>query len=186
MPYVPKSRRKPYRAGKPPKDAKPREAPTGVHLPSERHLCYMLAAKGATDEEIEELCGVPRGTLAKWRKLYPSLDKAIAEGRTKPDAEVLYQFYRNATGYEYEEDQAVGGKVAQVLRVNRHARASVEAQKHWLAIRKEEWRPVQKHEHSGPNGTAIPIENRNQLIDSILAMVTSKPDPVAPKKGAQT
>lgn len=186
MAYVPKGKRKPYTAGRPPKAAvaKARQGlpPSAVYLPDERQLCYMLAARGASDAEIEQLCGVQPGTMKKWRELYPDLDKAIEHGRLKPDAEVLYQTYRNATGFEYEEDQAVGGREATILRVRRYARPSVEAQKFWLINRqREQWKQRESHEVGGPNGKGIPIENRNTLIDSILAMISSKPDPEKPK-----
>ena len=144
----------------------------------------MIAAKGASDEELEEMFMLQPGTIADWRKRYPRFEKALVEGRTKPDTDVLFALYRNAVGYEYEEDQAVGGKMPAVLQVKKHARGSVEAQKYWLAQRqRDEWSPIQRNELSGVHGGPIGVrtESRSELIDAILALVQPQPDPEPPK-----
>lgn len=187
MPYVSKSKRKPYKAGRRPStsDGKgkataiPLPTPSGLYLPNEEQLVRMLAARGAGDEEIEDLAMIPRGTLGRWREVYPGLDKAIEEGRTRPDANVLFAAYRNAVGYEYVEEQAVGGRDPTVLTVKRIRHGSHEAQKYWLNNRqKQNWRQASSSEVSGPNGGPIGVkhETRNQLIDAILSLVVGKPD----------
>jgi len=163
--------------------------PSGVYLPSEENLVRMLACKGATDSEIEQICLLPPGTLGKWRKLYPSLDAALAEGRSKPDGDVLYAMYRTAVGYEFEEEQAVGGRDPTVLTVKKKALGQFPAQRYWLENRrKEEWKTRSHNEHTGKDGGAIgvKVEDRNSIIDSILALVTPKPDPEPKKQGART
>ena len=180
MAYVRKGKRR-FARHLPPKA--PKEA---TFLPNEEHLVRMLAARGATDSEMDELCGVPKGTVAKWRKIYPGFDAALDEGRTKVDGNVLFALYRNSIGYDYEEDQAVGGKVPEVLRVTRYHPAEFNAQKFWLTNRrKQEWKARESHEHSGPDGQPIPIDSRNGLIDAIVAMVQPKADPEPPKRDSR-
>jgi transposase-like protein len=146
-------------------------------LPGKEQIAKLIALQGATDAQIATICNVPITTLRKWRKLYPGFDEAIREGRTACDADVLYAMYKSAIGFEYVEEQAVGGKVAQVLDVKRYAVPNVAAQKHWLKNRQKDLWP-DRQEVSGPNGGAIGVtqETRNGLIDSILSLVKSKPD----------
>lgn len=134
--------------------------------------------QGARDDQIETICNVPKGTLKKWRKLYPGFDEAIKDGRSACDADVLYAMYQSAIGFKFTEQQAVGGKVAQVLEVERFALPSVAAQKHWLKNRQRTLWP-DRQELTGRDGEPLghkPPENRLSLIDSIVAMVQPKPD----------
>lgn len=181
MAYVPRPKRSPYRMGKKPG---PTAARHRTFCPDNEQMVRMIAAKGASDEELEDMFMLEAGTIADWRKRYPRFEKALVEGRSKPDADVLFALYRNAVGYEYEEDQAVGGKEPAVLTVRKHARPSVDAEKYWLSQRKQDdWRPVQRNELSGMNGGAIGIktETRSELIDAILALIHPQPDPEPPK-----
>lgn len=146
-------------------------------------MVRMIAAKGATDEELEDMFMLEPGTIADWRKRYPRFQQALDEGRSKPDADVLFGLYRNAVGYEYEEEQAVGGKTIGVVTVKRHARPSVDAQKYWLAQRKrDDWRPVARNEMSGPNGGPIGVksETKSELIEALLGLIQPQDDPEPP------
>jgi hypothetical protein len=86
--------------------------------------------------------------------------------------------FKSACGYEYTEEQAVGGRNPTVLPVKRHMPAQFLAQKHWMASRSRElWPAAEKVTISGTGKDgAIRIEGRNEVIDAILALVTSKPD----------
>lgn len=151
-------------------------APTSVFLPNEEHLVRMLAARGATDAEMEALCGVPKGTLDKWRKHYPSLNDAIEKGRTKVDGDVLYALYRNATGFEYSE-QVAAGRDGTIRTIKRKALPETAAQRTWLAARKrDEW--SERVTLAGDKDKPVSIEHgvRKELIDSILSLVSPKPD----------
>ncbi len=150
-------------------------------------MVRMIAAKGASDEELEDMFMLEPGTIADWRERYPRFEKALLEGRAKPDADVLFGLYRNAVGYEYEEEQAVGGKTVEVVTVKRHARPSVEAQKYWLTQRKQDdWRPVARTEMTGANGGPIGVkaETKSEFIEELLKLVQPQddpPDPTQPK-----
>jgi len=149
---------------------------TAVFLPNEEHLVRMLAAKGASDAEMELLCGVPKGTMEKWRKAYPSLDEWIEKGRLKVDGDVLFAMYKNAVGFEYEEEQ-VAGKDAIVRVVKRQRLPDTAAQKAWIYNRKrEEW--GERATVAGDKDKPVTLEHsvRKELIDSILSLVTPKPD----------
>lgn len=137
----------------------------------------LIAMKGATDTEIEDIFLCPKGSIAKWKALYPSLAKAIDNGRSVPDSDVLYAMYKNAIGYDYEEEQAVGGKSPEVLTVKRHRPAEFAAQKYWLGNRAG-WRSTESVEHSGRDGGPIGVkqETRNDIIDSLLTLIKPKPD----------
>lgn len=144
----------------------------------------LIAMKGATDSEIEDIFAVPRGVLTKWKALYPSLAKAIEQGRSVADADVLYATYKTAVGYDYEEEQAVGGKSPTVMKVTRHRPAEFAAQKYWLGNRLN-WVSTERTEHTGKGGGPIGLkqESRNEVIDAILGLVKPKPDnEVAQKK----
>lgn len=147
--------------------------------PSMEQVVRRIAAKGATDDEFEAMYGLPRGTLDHWKRGYKGFAKALEEGRSKADGDVLYALYRNAVGYEYHEEQAVGGKYPEVLEVKRKYHGQFSAQKYWLNNRQPEvWKSRERHEHAGDPDSPIglKIETRNDLIDSIVALVASKPD----------
>lgn len=162
----------PYTGGRPPTGSKP----NAVFLPNEEHLVRMLAARGSTDEEMEQLCGVPKGTLAKWREHYPSLNDAIEKGRTRVDGDVLFAMYKNAVGFDYTEEQ-VAGKDAIVREVKRKRLPDTTAQKAWMFNRqREHW--SERATVAGDRDNPVSVEHsaRKELIDSILSLVTPKPD----------
>lgn len=174
--------KRPHRS--PPRREVPINGPHGVYLPDNLQLVRLIAMRGASDEEIESVYGLGSGTIKKWKQAYPGLEKAITEGRTRADGEVLCSLYKTAIGYHEYEEQAVGGKDPMVLKVKRYFPGQFLAQKHWLANRKrEEWPAKETVEHTGKNGEAIKVESRNDLIDGILKIIASKVDPEkAPEK----
>jgi hypothetical protein len=165
-------RKKPY------KRAKPLGRPDGVYLPNHEQLVKLICMRGAKDEEIEMVYGLGPGTIQKWREYYPGLDKAIEQGRTVADGQVLFSLFKTANGFHEYEEQAVGGKTPRVLKVKRYYRPEFLAQKHWLASRKkEDWPAMERREFSGPNGNPMKVESRNDVIEAILGLVTPKKDP---------
>lgn len=152
---------------------------TGLYLPEKEYIVRRIAARGATDDNFELMYGLPRGTIASWAKLYPGFAKALEEGRSKVDGDVLFSLYRNAIGFEYEEEQAVGGRDPCVLKVKKVKHGEVSAQKYWLNNRQpDNWKQRERVDLSGNLGLdhGIKTETRNELIDSIVALVSSKPD----------
>jgi len=150
--------------------------PSAVFLPNEEHLVRMLASKGATDAEMEMLCGVPAGTLEEWREHYPPLNEWLEKGRSKVDGDVLFALYKNAVGFDYTEEQ-VAGKDAIVRVVKRKALPETAAQKAWLYNRKrDDW--GDRLSVAGDKDKPIGIEHsaRKELIDAVLGLVQPKPD----------
>jgi len=158
--------------------------PGGVYLPDHEQLVRLIAARGMSDDEIEMIYGLGSGTLKRWKAAYPGLQRAIDEGRTVADSNVLFAMYQTATGYHYEEDQAVGGKEPEVMRVQKYKPGEFAAQKHWLGNRIKrpdgtgEWPRSEQVELSGPRGGSIgvTVESRNDLIDAIIGLVQPKAD----------
>jgi hypothetical protein len=168
---------------RPPQDA--------VFLPSNEHLVKMVAMQGADDEEIAKMFGVPYEHFKAWRKLYPSFNDALNEGRLGIDAEVTYALYKNATGFEYDEETATpkGG----VVKVKKYARPVSSDIHYWLENRRPDlWRSQSTHRITGKDDdtpVGVKVETRNELIDSIVNLITSKADgkmrPDTPEKSGE-
>lgn len=160
-------------------DKRHTRAARATFAPDNLQMVRMIAMRGSTDEELAAICGVSTEVWRAWRKLYPSFNEAIEKGRTRADAEVLVSLYQRATGYDFAEEQAVGGRDPCVLTVRRHAPPSVEAIKFWQTNRqREHWRNRDSIEHSGEGGgpLGIKVESRSELIDAIMQLVANKPD----------
>lgn len=157
---------------------KPRPAPGGVYLPDHLLLVRAIAMRGYTDEEIAEHFGVGPGAIEGWKTLYPDFREALESGRTHADAEVVVSLYKRATGYDYDEETAVGGRSPSVMKVRRHAPPDLSAIKLWLTNRQaEHWGDRQQHEHSGRGGGPIEVqESKEDIMNEILELVRSKPD----------
>lgn len=176
-PPVTPSRRRPAYESKP-------QNPGGVYLPDHENLIRLIAARGMSDSEIELIYGLGSGQIALWKKHYPGLQRAIDEGRTSADSNVLFALYKTAIGYDFTEDQAVGGRDPCVLQVRKHKAGEFAAQKHWLGNRirrpdgSTEWPRSEQLELTGANGgkLGVAIESRNDLISAIISLVSPKPD----------
>lgn len=150
-------------------------------LPNHEQQVRMIAMKGATDDEIADVFGVSREAFQKWRKLYPSFEKALDEGRSVVDADVMFKLYNATQGYHYTEETAAG-KDGDVVELRRYSRPDVSAMKYWLSARKpNEW--GERHVITGGKGkdgkelpVGVKVETRNEIIDSILSLIKPKPD----------
>lgn len=140
-------------------------------------LVRLIAMKGATDEEIEQIFMCPKGSVKKWREMYPSFAKALENGRSHADTDVMFAFYQNCVGFKYQEQQAVGGKTPSVVSVERYKTPDFAAQKFWMQNRFG-WKGTDRVEHTGAGGGSIgmKVESRNDLIDGILSLIQPKPD----------
>ena len=166
----------------------PTEAPNGVYLPDALQLVMMIGTMGATGQEVEKVYGLGAGTLKKWRATYPSLDKALEQGRTKADVDVLCALYKGAVGFHEYEEQAVGGREPQVMKVKKYYPGQFLAQKHWLGQRqRDRWPATEKVQVTGTGKDgSIKIESRNEVIDAILSLVTAKTDPEKEKSSKES
>lgn len=153
----------------------------GVFLPDNLQLVRMIAMKGATDDEIAETFGISKDMFQRWRRTYPSMEKALDAGRRKVDSDVVVSLYKQTQGYSYTEE-TTAGKDGHVVEVRKYARPETDACKYWLNNRQpEEWRSATVHTGGrGKDGADLPIgvkvETRNEIIEGILALIVPKPD----------
>lgn len=152
-----------------------------VFLPDKEHLVRMIAMKGATDDEIAEAFGVDKERFQRWRRIYPSMNTALEQGRLQVDADVVYSAYKSAVGYTYEEEQATqkGG----VVTVERYAKADPSSIQYWLNNRQPlNWRSSSTKHLAGRSREddeavdGVKPETRDDLINAIVSMIAPKPD----------
>lgn len=151
----------------------------GIFLPNHEQQLRMIAMRGSSDDEIAEMCGVDPKIFQRWRKAYPSFDKALQEGRLKADADVVVSLFKQTQGYTYEEQSMT--KDGDVVEVKKYMPASTDASKYWLNNRQpENWKSTSTTRVAGGGKGEEPVhlkvETRNELIESILGLVQSKPD----------
>lgn len=150
---------------------------SGVFLPDCLSQVKLIAMRGATDDEIAETFGVEKELFQKWKKAYPSFAKAITQGRTHPDIEVLESLHKRAIGYNFEEDGLT--RTGRRVPLRKHLPGDVGAIKYWMTSRmRENWGERTTTEIiGGPKGSnPVNIETRSELIAGILALVQPKPD----------
>lgn len=151
-----------------------------VFLPSNEHLVKMIAMQGADDEEIARMFGVPYEHFKAWRKLYPSFNEALNAGRLSVDAEVTYSLYKQTQGFNYEEE-TTAGKDGHIVSIKKFARPDQRSIEYWLNNRRPDlWRSLSTQRQTGKDDDhavdGMKVETRNELIDSIVALIAPKPD----------
>lgn len=62
-------------------------------------LLNAWARDGKTKEQIAKGCGVSRGTLTKWAKMFPSIESALKRGKEPFDIEIENALHDSARGY---------------------------------------------------------------------------------------
>ena len=118
-----------------------------------------LCKLGTTDRDLCLFFNVSPQTVENWKKTYPEFFLALMKGKQEADMNVAEATYKNATGYDYYEEQAIklretsymDGKVSrvrehvQVVMVKRHRPADTTAQIFWSKNRRpDQWRDVKK------------------------------------------
>lgn len=150
---------------------------------------------GSTDEQVSQAIGVSEVTLHDWKK-----DNEFAlplnEWKSEADLKVEKALLKRALGYEYDEityeqtktgglsilkassDEIEGIKhvpTAKTKITTKQVAPDVTAQIFWLKNRKpNEWRDLQKHEHSGKVDLSLPdIWDETQKIRESLAKAST-------------
>ncbi|MBR0798950.1 hypothetical protein JQ615_26530 [Bradyrhizobium jicamae] len=118
-----------------------------------------LCKLGTTDRDLCLFFNVSHQTVENWKKTHPEFFLALMKGKQEADANVTEAMYKNATGYDYYEEQAVklretsyaDGKVSKVreyvqrVKLKRHQPADTTAQIFWSKNRRPDlWRDVKK------------------------------------------
>lgn len=155
----------------------PEVVPDRIFWPDRIDHVKAIAMRGMTDDEMAAVMGVTPDLLQSWKAYYPTLAKAIDEGRTIADANVVQALYHNCVGFDYETDEVVRSRRgAEVVTVKKHVPGETQAQKYWLQNRKTDWNGAQKMHVSTPKGEAVRVESKNDVINSILNMIRPQPD----------
>ena len=99
------------------------------------------ARKGLTDNEIAKNIGISRKTLSVWKGKNILIRNTLKNNKEIADLIVENALFKSATGYDYDEDIILNGKV---VTITRHVPASNTAQIFWLKNRlPDRWREKQ-------------------------------------------
>lgn len=121
---------------------------------------WSLAIKGATNEEIAEAFGISVRTFIRWRKLYPSLDESVFDGKNAADAKVEKSLYQRAIGYKVTDTEKTvdvdadgNSKPVRIKHITKNIPPDTMAIMYWLNNRqRQHW--SQKQEISLSNGNS--------------------------------
>lgn len=103
----------------------------------------MWARDGWIDTRIAAQIGISPSTLYDWKRKYPEIADALAEGKEVVDAKVENALLKRALGYEYKETRREGqlGGATKIIETTRHVPPDVAAGIFWLKNRKPDvWR----------------------------------------------
>lgn len=157
-----------------------KQVSTEVYWPDRIDYVKAIAAQGLTDLEMAAYLGVSDALLESWKAYYPLFAKAIDEGRSQADVEVIQALHKNAIGYDYETDVIVRSRRgAEVVTAKQHVPADTNAQKFWLTNRSPNWRQGQSVAVGGRKDAppiGVTVESKAMVIHSILNMITPRPD----------
>lgn len=127
------------------------------------------AKDGLTDRDISHNIGINNQTLYNWKKKYPQIAAALAEGKDVADRRVENALYKRALGFEYDETKTVtkivNGKVskdAEITKIRKVVPGDVTAQIIWLKNRKpDQWRRGEDRDNKHGEG----VEDLAPLAD---------------------
>jgi hypothetical protein len=109
-------------------------------------IAEAMCKLGALDHHIADELEISIRTFYNWKSEHVDFAAAVKRGKEVADAMVQQALFRNATGYEYEEEQHFvlgNGPNARVMTttVKKHKRGETAAQSLWLRNRRpEQWR----------------------------------------------
>jgi hypothetical protein len=112
--------------------------------------------------------------------VHGDLDKAIEDGKTAADAEVVASLFMLATGYDREIEE-VAGKDAVRVRYKKYHPPELGAIKHWLNSRSKTFQEVTRTDVTTKGKAISNKESRADLIASIVGSVRPRPDGDKPK-----
>ena len=118
-----------------------------------------LCSLGLTDEEIAKFFGVTVRTLYRWKGQFPRFCQAIKTGGEEANERVERSLYKRAVGYEQVAVKIfmpAGADAPIYARYIEQVQPDTTAAIFWLKNRrKEAWRDVSKHEHTGKDGEPL-------------------------------
>lgn len=137
------------------KSAKPKRGrgrPSRFSRESLERAC-LLAAQGATDQEIADQLKVHAATIYRWQHEHPEFREAMLRGKEAADDRVERSLFHRAVGYSHPAVKifmpAGAGEPVYAPYTEHHAPETAAASL-WLRNRRpDKWRDKQEHEHSG-------------------------------------
>lgn len=160
-----------------------RRTDPSTFLPEFPDVVKAIAMQGVTDEELAFSFGLNPNIIKGWRKIYPDFDKAIEEGRTIADLQVIEALHKKAIGHSYETDIVVKhGKDYSIETITKTDPPETNAIRYWLSNRDpKRWsdrRHLQVTGKKDEPGIGVKQESKVELMQSIISLIQPKPDGV--------
>jgi hypothetical protein len=121
---------------------------------------YRLTLLGFTDKDLADFFYVTEQTINNWKKDHPTFFESLTRGKANADGIVAESFYKSATGYYIEEEEAKvvgvgrGESVVQIVKIKRYVQPDKGSQLSWLKNRQKNlWRDKQEIETTPSNLT---------------------------------
>lgn len=115
--------------------------------PGGLELLGAWARDGLTDKQLADKMGVAESTYYEWRRRFPALAEAVADGKEVVDVKVENALLKRALGYTYTETKREGtvngikNGTAKITMTEKTVPPDVTAQIFWLSNRKpDKWR----------------------------------------------
>ena len=112
---------------------------------------YDLAMMGMTDTELAKFFHVDQSTITEWKKVHEEFSIALTDAREKAIGKVVAAMYKNAIGYEHEDERIASDQGQPVvMKVTKRYQPNQGAAQFFLKNRDpDKWREKQEVEHSG-------------------------------------
>ena len=158
-----------------------RRTDPSTFLPEFPDVVRAIAMQGVTDDELAFIFGLNPKIVKAWRKIYPDFDKAIEEGRTLADLQVIEALHKKAIGHSYDTDVVIKhGKDYSIETLTKTDPPETNAIRYWLSNRDpKRWsdrRHVQVTGKSGEPALGVKQESKVELMQSIISLIQPKPD----------
>jgi len=124
-----------------------------------------LCQLGATDEDLADFFEVSIRTISNWKVSQPEFLQALKGGKETADERVERSLYHKAVGYTHDAVKIFQHQGTVIEAPYReHIAPDTTAAIFWLKNRRPDlWRDRQQHEHSGPDGKPVQVENTSDL-----------------------
>lgn len=181
---------KPPKQFAPPADPKRKRGRPTDFKPEYCEQVEKLCKLGATDVEIADFFGKAQSTIDLWKLRHREFSESIKKGKIPADAEIAHSLHARATGFEWDEQQAIKVKEViygdngkrlkeiervEIVNVHRVTPPDTGAAIFWLCNRrKEQWR--QRQEITGANGKPL---GGDVNLDEVRDAINSKFDRIA-------
>lgn len=124
-----------------------------------------LCELGATDEDLADFFEVSIRTISNWKTSQPEFLQALKGGKEAADQRVERSLYQKAVGYTHDAVKIFQHQGTVIEAPYReHIAPDTTAAIFWLKNRRPDlWRDRQQHEHSGPDGKPMQVEDVSDI-----------------------